>query len=174
MSGLILPYRGRLPTIAPGAWVAPTATVIGDVTVGEGSSLWFGVIVRGDLCGIRIGARTNLQDGTVVHVSSRGLGAEIGDDVTVGHMAMIHACRLEDGSFVGMKACVLDGAVVETGAMVAAGAVVSPGKRVRAGELWTGVPARPMRTLTEDEQQNLIETARHYVDLAADYAAEER
>ena len=136
--GLILPYRGRLPAISPDAFIAPNAVVIGDVVIGPETGVWFGCVVRGDMNEIRIGARTNIQDGTVIHVDSQTYGAFIGSDVTIGHMCLIHACTLEDGSFVGMHATVMDGAVVERGAMVAAGAVVTPEKRVPSGQLWGG------------------------------------
>lgn len=171
-----LAYGGVEPRIAGTAFVAPTAVVAGDVEVGEGSSLWFGVIARGDVNAIRIGARTNIQDGTVVHVTGRweggaGHATRIGDGVTVGHLAVLHGCTLEDGSFVGMRACVMDGAVVETGAMVAAGALVTPGKRVLRGQLWAGSPARHSRDLTPDEVANIGRSAQRYVDLAASYRA---
>ena len=126
MSTLIIPFAGKTPAVAPDAFVAPNATVIGDVAIGAGSSVWYGCILRGDYNIIRIGARTNIQDGSVVHIDSRTSGAVIGDDVTVGHMCLIHACTLESGCFVGNKATVMDGAVVESGAMVAAGALVTP------------------------------------------------
>jgi gamma-carbonic anhydrase len=128
-------------------------------------------VLRGDVADIRVGENTNIQDGTVVHVSTNRPGTRIGANVTIGHMALIHACILEDGCFVGMKACVADGAVVETGAMVAAGALVTPGKRVKSGELWGGIPARCMRLLTEEEKRYIAELpgryvaqARHYID----------
>ncbi len=171
MSALILPYRDKRPVIATDAFVAPTACVIGDVEIGARSSLWFAVVVRGDVNDVRIGTGTNVQDGTVIHVSSTAQGTTIGDDVTIGHLALVHACTLEDACFVGMKACVMDGVVVETGAMVAAGALVTPGKRVRAGELWAGVPARPVRALTASEVAGFRETAARYCALAAEYRA---
>lgn len=164
-----LPYRGVLPTIHATAFVAPGAQVIGDVEIGEGSSLWFNVVLRGDVNHIRIGARTNVQDGTVVHVTGGGHSTIVGDDVTIGHMALLHACTLESGSFVGMRACVMDGAVVESGAMVAAGALVTPGKRVKSGELWAGAPAKFMRNLTEAEQAEIVDSARRYAELARRY-----
>ena len=134
-------------------------------------------MLRGDGNVIRIGARTNIQDGTVIHVNQEkdggrgksGLACNIGADVTVGHLALLHACTLEDGSFVGMKACVMDGAVVETGGMVAAGALVTPGKRVRKGELWAGSPAKLMRALTDAELKYFGYSAQHYAELAASY-----
>jgi carbonic anhydrase/acetyltransferase-like protein (isoleucine patch superfamily) len=169
MPVLILPYRGKAPRINPTAFVAPTATVIGDVVVGEDSGIWFGCVIRGDVNEIRIGRRTNIQDGTVIHVASRGQGTYVGDGVTVGHMALLHACTIEDGAFIGMKACVMDGAVVESGAMVAAGALVTPGKRVPRGELWAGSPARKLRDLTELETSGFARQAEHYVGLAGSY-----
>jgi carbonic anhydrase/acetyltransferase-like protein (isoleucine patch superfamily) len=174
MPGLIRTHHGVTPTIAPGAFVAETAVVIGDVVIGEEASVWYGCVLRGDGNSIRVGARTNIQDGTVVHINHEWEGAAgtkttIGADITIGHMALIHACTLEDGCFVGMKACVMDGAVVESGAMVAAGALVTPGKRVKRGELWAGSPARLMRTLTEKELKYFSYTAQHYCELAASY-----
>src|SRR5277367_5441389 len=129
MTGLLLPFQGIRPTIAPDAFIAPNATIIGNTVIGAGSSIWFGCILRGDVHEIRIGARVNIQDGSVVHVTGGRSPTHIGDGVSIGHMVLIHGCRLEPGSFVGSKACVLDDVVVETGAMVAAGAVVPPGKR---------------------------------------------
>ena len=127
--GVRLPYRNHLPTVSPDAFVAANATLIGQVEIGARANIWFGCVLRADLAAIHVGALTNVQDGTVVHVSSvRNGDTWIGERVTIGHMALIHACRLEDHSFVGMKACVMDGAVVETGAWIAAGAVVTPGK----------------------------------------------
>lgn len=164
-----LAYRGIRPTIDPTAFVAATASVIGDVIIGPDTGIWFGCVLRGDVNVIRIGATTNIQDGTVIHCNHDGQGAHIGDRVTVGHMALLHDCTLQDDSFVGMKACVMDGAVVESGAMVAAGALVTPGKRVRSGELWAGSPARPMRALSPDEQARFVWSAEHYAVLAREY-----
>jgi len=169
MSGLILPFKGVVPTIDPTAYIAPTAAVIGDVVIGADTSIWFGCTVRGDVNEIRIGARTNIQDGTVIHVASAGQGTYIGDDITVGHMALLHACTLESGCFIGMKACVMDGAYVESGAMVAAGALVTPGKRVKAGQLWAGSPARPIRELSEKDLAYFPVSARQYAALAQTY-----
>lgn len=169
MPVLILPYRGKAPQIDPTAFIAPNATVIGDVVVGEDSGIWFGCVIRGDVNEIRIGRRTNIQDGTVIHVASRGQGTYVGDGVTVGHMALLHACTVGDGAFIGMKACVMDGAVVEGGAMVAAGALVTPGKRVPRGELWAGSPARKLRELTGSEVAGFARQAEHYVEMAGAY-----
>jgi carbonic anhydrase/acetyltransferase-like protein (isoleucine patch superfamily) len=174
MPAVIKPYNGITPKIAADAFIAETAVVIGDVEIGAGSSIWYGCVLRGDSNSIRIGARTNIQDGTIIHVNHEREGAAgtkttIGSDVTVGHMALLHACTLEDGSFVGMKACVMDGVVVEGGAMVAAGALVTPGKRVKKGELWAGSPAKLMRPLSEKEIAYFAYSARHYAELAASY-----
>jgi carbonic anhydrase/acetyltransferase-like protein (isoleucine patch superfamily) len=170
-AALVLPWRGVVPRIEAAAWLAPNATVIGDVEIGAGSSIWFGAILRGDVNRIRVGRGTNIQDGSVVHVTRARFGTLIGDDVLIGHMAMIHGCTIEDGAFVGMKACVMDGAVVAGGAMVAAGALVTPGKRVGAGELWAGTPARFVRTLDEEERRSMREAAPRYAALAAEYRA---
>ena len=168
-TGTILPYQGKTPDIADDAFVAHGAVIIGDVTIGAQSSVWFNCVLRGDLNFIRVGARTNIQDGTVVHIDSREFSTTIGDDVTIGHMALIHACTLEDGSFVGMQATVMDGAVVEAGAMVAAGALLTPGKRVPSGELWGGSPARRMRALTDEDRKLFADIADGYVRLAESY-----
>ncbi len=173
----ILPFGNLVPKIAGDAFIAANATVIGDVEIGALSGIWFGCVVRGDGNSIRIGERTNIQDGTVIHVNAErdgGRGAvgwrtTIGSDITVGHMALLHACTLEDGAFVGMKAVVMDGCVVEGQGMVAAGALLTPGKRVRKGELWAGSPARLMRQMSAAEFEYLAYSARHYVDLAAAY-----
>lgn len=170
MSGLLLPFRNVRPRIAPQAWVAPNATIIGDTELAPGANVWFGCVLRGDIAPIRVGENTNIQDGTVVHVSSKLKdGTRIGANVTIGHMCLIHACTLEDGSFVGMKACVMDGAVVETGGWVAAGAVVTPGKRVPKGQLWAGTPARYLRDVTPDEALYMEHLPRHYARLAGEY-----
>lgn len=169
MSGLILPYGGKSPVIARDAFVAPDASIIGDVEIGAEASIWFNCTLRGDDDAIRIGPRTNIQDGSVIHVSSGISGTYIGADVTVGHMVLLHACVVEDGGFVGMGAIVLDEAVVESGAMVAAGAMVTPGKRVKSGELWAGRPARKLRDLTEDDLKYGHEIIRHYCQRGREY-----
>jgi gamma-carbonic anhydrase len=177
LSGLILPFHNFRPRIAASAFIAQTAVVIGDVEIGEDCGIWYGCVLRGDGNAIRIGPRTNIQDGTIIHVNHEkdggrgksGFACTIGADVTVGHMALIHACTLEDGSFVGMKACVMDGAVVETGGMVAGGALLTPGKRVRKGELWAGSPAKLMRPLTPAEAEMFQWISDHYVERARTY-----
>ena len=169
MTGNILPYKGIVPRIAAGAFVAPTAAVIGDVEIGADSNIWFACVLRGDVNVIRVGERTNIQDGTVVHVSRETYGTYIGSDITIGHMALIHACTLEDGCFVGMHSTIMDGCVVERGAMVAAGALVTPGKRLPANTLWAGRPAKQLREISPADQADLARTAPHYVGLAKEY-----
>lgn len=169
MAGIILPYREILPTIAPSAFIAPTATVIGDVEIGEDAGIWFGCIIRGDVNIIRIGARTNIQDGSIIHVSKDGQGTFIGDDVTLGHMVLLHACTLQSGCFIGMHATIMDDCVVETGGMLAAGALLTPGKRIGAGQLWAGSPARPLRDVGDAERAVIARTIPRYVGLAKEY-----
>ena len=168
----ILPYKGTLPTIHEEAYVSPSATIAGDVHIGAGSSIWFNVAIRGDVHHVRIGENVNIQDGTVCHVTNKKFSLEIGDRVTVGHGAILHGCVLEEESFVGMGAIVMDGARVESGAMVAAGALVSPAKVVKKGELWSGMPARKMRNMTQDEVEYLPWSAEHYRKLGAQYKSE--
>lgn len=173
----ILPYKGEynpkgvVPTISPKAFIAPGAAVIGDVEVGEDTGVWFGCVIRGDVNIIRIGNRTNIQDGTVIHVTRKTGPTIIGSGITIGHSVLLHACTLEDNCFVGMRATVMDGAVVESGAMVAAGALVTPGKRVPAGQLWAGSPAKYFRDLTPEEIAFFRESADNYVAHAREYLA---
>lgn len=167
--GLILPYKGATPTIGKDVFIAPNATVIGNVTIGDGSNIWFNVLIRGDDHWIKIGERTNIQDGTVVHLSVNVAPTFIGSDITIGHGAIIHGCTLQDRCMVGIGAIVLDGAVVETGAIVAAGAVVSPGKRVPRGEMWAGCPARKARDVRPEELGYIDQNAVHYCGLASEY-----
>jgi carbonic anhydrase/acetyltransferase-like protein (isoleucine patch superfamily) len=172
----IRPYLDAFPTLGARAYVDPAALVIGDVELGEDASLWPGTIVRGDVNFVRIGARTNIQDGCVVHVSHDGphsrLGGFptlIGADVTIGHKAVIHACTIEDTVLVGMGAIVLDGAVIRRHAFIGAGAIVSPGREVGAGELWLGQPAKKVRMLSAAEIEGLHYSAAHYVRLKDRY-----
>ncbi|MGQ4274942.1 gamma carbonic anhydrase family protein [Terrihabitans sp. B22-R8] len=150
------------PRTAPSAWVAPTATIIGDVEIGPESGIWFNCVLRGDANSIRIGARTNVQDNTIIHVDPGPFATFIGNDVTVGHSCLIHGCTLEDGAFVGMASTILNGAVVEGGGIVGAGALLTAGKRVKRGELWTGAPAQLRRVLSEEELREFLEVSALY------------
>ena len=169
MAGLILPYKGITPRIHPSAFIADGAVVIGDVEIGPDSAIWFNCVVRGDVNEIRIGARTNVQDGSVIHVTRGGHGTYIGDGITIGHNSTIHACTLQDNSFVGMGTTLLDGSVVESGAMLAAGAMLAPGKRIPSGELWAGNPAKKLRDLTQKDLDFFPVSAAGYVALAKEY-----
>ncbi len=172
MSSFVAAYEGRRPRIAPSAFLAEGTVVVGDVEIGESSSLWFGTIVRGDVNHVRIGARTNVQDLSVVHVTSRTHPTVIGDDVTVGHRAVLHGCTIKDRCLVGIGAIVLDGAVVGPDAMIGAGALVPPGMVVPPGTLVLGAPARVKRPLTADEVAHLLASAARYAGYAARYRGE--
>jgi gamma-carbonic anhydrase len=166
---IIRPFNGISPRIAPDAFIAENAVIIGDVVIGAQSSIWYNCVLRGDVNNIVIGARTNIQDGTVIHVSSTTQGTYIGDDVTVGHMALIHACTIGDRAFIGMKACVMDDTKIEDESMIAAGALVTTKKLIPSRQLWSGTPAKFMRDLREDEIEFLSFSARRYVDLSRKY-----
>ncbi len=168
-SPILLPYRGVGPRVDPSAFLAPGVVVVGDVVIGPQTSVWFGSVLRADMGTIRVGARSNLQEGTVVHVTSGGQGVFIGDDVTIGHQALVHECRLEDRAFVGMRAAVLDGAVIESGGVLAAGALLTPNKRLPSGQVWTGIPARYWRDVTPDDWATFTSPAAEYVELVRHY-----
>lgn len=167
---IIRPYKNFSPIIHESAFIAENAVITGDVEIGKDTNIWYGCVMRGDVHHIRIGERTNIQDGSVIHVTS-GLehGTIIGNDVTIGHMALLHACIIEDLGFVGMQACVMDQAVVESRAMVAAGSLVTPGKRIPSGQLWGGRPAKYMRDLTPEELDYLQVSADKYVQVSKEY-----
>jgi carbonic anhydrase/acetyltransferase-like protein (isoleucine patch superfamily) len=164
-------FENSIPAIAASAWVDETALVVGDVRLAEDVSLWPMVVARGDVNSITVGARSNIQDGTVLHVSHDsefapgGFPLAIGADVTVGHQAILHGCTVEDGCLIGMAATVMDGAIIRSGAMVGAGSLVPPGQEIEGGYLWVGTPARRVRPLREQEQGFLRYSARHYVEL---------
>lgn len=166
---IILPYKGIMPKIAPDAFIAPGAVVIGDVVIGSKTNVWFGCVIRGDVNIIRIGERTNIQDGTVIHITRKTGPTMIGSGITIGHSVLLHACTLEDDCFIGMHATVMDGAVVEKGGMVAAGALITPNKRVPAGQIWGGNPAKFLRDMKQEEKDYIAKSADNYVKLADEY-----
>lgn len=170
MTGL-LPYKGVLPQLGEGVYVAPGAWVIGDVVIGNGSSIWFNTLVRGDMHFIRIGAKTNIQDNSTLHVTAEKFPLVIGDRVTVGHRAIVHGCVVEDDCMIGMGAVVMDGASIGAGSLVGAGAVVTPGTVVPPGSLVLGAPARVTRPVNGREHRLIVDAAAHYLDLARDYLA---
>ncbi len=166
--GLLLPYQNIMPVIDPTVYIAQGAVIVGDVTIGQGSSVWFNAVVRGDVDVIRIGERTNIQDGSVLHVRHKH-PLRIGSGVTIGHGVVAHGCTIHDFCLLGMGCRVLDNAVVESFALVAAGALVREGQVVPEGALVAGVPARVVRMLTDAEREELVQSADHYCDYARHY-----
>ena len=166
-------HAGKRPALGKGVFVAETAAVIGDVVIGDESSIWYGTVVRGDVMPIRIGARTSIQDNTVIHVTSDFSGTTIGNDCTIGHAAIIHACTVEDFCLVGMGSILLDGARIGTGSLVGAGALVTPGTDIPPGSLVIGSPAKVKRALNDKEREQIRYGAEHYVELTRRYLAGE-
>jgi carbonic anhydrase/acetyltransferase-like protein (isoleucine patch superfamily) len=171
----IRPYLGTFPTLAPGAWVDETAQVVGRVELGPDVSVWPFVLIRGDVNRIRIGARSNVQDASIIHVSrpqpanEAGWPTLIGEDVVIGHKVALHGCTIHDRVLVGIGAIVLDGVVVESDVIVGAGSIVTPGKKLESGFLYVGQPARRSRELTLQERERIPKMARDYVRLKEEY-----
>lgn len=161
-------FQDKTPNIHESCFVAPSADVIGDVTIGEKSSIWYHTVLRGDVDCIKIGSYTNIQDGTIVHVA-KGFPAIIGNNVTVGHRAIIHGCTIKDGAFIGMGAIVLDGAVIGEGALIGAGALVTEGKEIPPYSLVLGVPARVVKELTPEYIEMEKKLYMSYAKLAEKY-----
>lgn len=166
----IIAFEGNKPRIHPSAWIAPTAVIIGDVEIGPDSSVFYGCVLRGDVNAIRIGARTNIQDNSVLHVDGDA-PCILGDDVTVGHMALVHGTTVGDGTLVGMKSALLSRSVIGSGALIAAGAVVLEGFEVPDRTLAAGVPAKIRRELEPEQYEGFIPHAGRYVDLSRRHAA---
>lgn len=167
----ILPYKEMMPRLGRDVFIAPGAWVIGDVVIGDRSSIWFNVVVRGDVHYIRIGMETNVQDNSVLHVAQHQFPLEIGDRVTIGHRTIVHGCVVEDDCLIGMGAIILDGAKIGSGSLVAAGSVVTPGLVAPPGSVLMGVPAIVKESVSEAERARIRDGAQEYVQLAADYAA---
>lgn len=163
-------HLGKDPQIADTAYVAKQATLVGDVRIGDQASVWPGCVLRGDLNSISIGDRSNIQDGTIVHLSN-DYGVEVGNDVTIGHAAIIHACTIEDECLIGMGAIVMDGAVIGKRSIVGANALVTQGTIVPPGSLVLGSPAKVVKTLSEKQQAELKDMAAKYVVVSAAYKA---
>jgi carbonic anhydrase/acetyltransferase-like protein (isoleucine patch superfamily) len=168
---MLVAYEGSTPRLGKNVFVAQTATVLGRVTLGDEASVWYGCVVRGDVGTITIGARTNIQDLTVIHVTTNKFDTRLGDDVVVGHRVVLHGCTIGNRVLVGMGAIVMDGAEIGDGSLIGAGALVTPGTKVPPGSLVLGSPAKVVRALTEKERQGITENAAHYVELAAKHAA---
>ena len=164
-------FQGINPSIADSVYIDETALVIGDVTIGDHSSIWPMTVVRGDVNKIIIGNNTNIQDACVLHVTHssqqqpEGFALHVGNNVTVGHKVILHGCVIEDNCLIGMGSTIMDGAVVHSHVLVGAGSLVSPGKVLEGGFLWLGSPVRKVRPLTDDERHWIVRSAQHYVDL---------
>jgi len=170
-SDALRPFCGVWPRVHRSAWLAPGSTVIGDVEIGEDSSIWYGCVLRGDVESIRIGARSNVQDGSVLHVTRDRFSCVIGDEVTIGHRAVVHGCAVADGALIGIGAIVLDGATVGAGALVGAGSVVTPGSVIASNMIAMGTPAREVRPLTPGERELQRRRTLQYVETARLHAA---
>jgi carbonic anhydrase/acetyltransferase-like protein (isoleucine patch superfamily) len=170
MTALILPFDGNSPAIAATAWVAPNATLVGRVSLGENASVFYGSVLRADVDSITIGEGSNIQDNVSVHCDA-GIPTTVGRGVSVGHSAVLHGCAVEDDCLIGMSATVLNGAVIGRESLVAAGAVVLEGTVIPPGSLVAGVPAKVRRELSEEEREGVRNNARHYVELSRAHAA---
>lgn len=166
----LLPYLGAEPVVAQSAFVAPTASVIGQVTVGAESSIWYGAVLRGDVMPIHVGARTSIQDNSVVHATGGWSEVRIGDEVTVGHSVILHGCRVGDRVLVGMGSIVLDDAEIGAGSMIGAGSLVTARTKIPPGVLAHGRPAKVARDLRPDELENILEASRLYVRYGREHA----
>ena len=168
---MLIKYKEITPKIEKNVFVAPGSYIIGDVKIGSRSNIWFNVVIRGDVEKIRIGSNTNIQDLTMVHCTTNGNGIQIGSNVTIGHNCVIHDCKVEDNSLVGMSSTILDGAVIKKNSMLGAGSLLTQGKIVKSGELWTGKPAKFLRMLESDEKKFLKKSAKRYYQLSQEYLA---
>ncbi|MBA3453384.1 MAG: gamma carbonic anhydrase family protein [Deltaproteobacteria bacterium] len=173
MPASIVTFGGKRPVIGRGVFLAETCSLIGDVEIGDETSIWYGTVIRGDVMPIRIGARTSVQDNTVVHITAGYLGTTIGNDCTIGHGAIIHACTVEDFCLIGMGSVILDGARIGRGSLVGAGALVTPGTDIPPDSLVIGSPAKVKRAINEKERQQILFGAAHYVELTRRYLAED-
>jgi carbonic anhydrase/acetyltransferase-like protein (isoleucine patch superfamily) len=164
----VYPYRGVWPIVAADAFIAPTAVLIGDVTVEAGASVWFGAVIRGDVAPIRIGAGSNVQDNCVLH-ADEGIPCEIGPHCTLGHGAVVHGAKIAEHTLVGMRATVLNSAKVGAECILAAGTVIPEGKRIESGQLIMGVPGKVIRAITADERGRIYDGVEHYAERAQEY-----
>jgi gamma-carbonic anhydrase len=171
MAAIVRRLGDHAPQLGRGVFLAETCAVIGDVWLGDAASVWYGAVLRGDDMPIRIGARSNIQDGTIVHVTSGRFGTTVGDDCTVGHGVILHACTVEDGCLIGMGSTILDGARIGRGSLVGAGALVTPGTDIPPGSMVLGSPARVLRPVRDKDREQIEYGAAHYVELARRYLA---
>ncbi|WP_341763712.1 gamma carbonic anhydrase family protein [Candidatus Tisiphia endosymbiont of Beris chalybata] len=169
MSPKVISYNNICPSIDKEAYIADNACIIGDVIIGNKSSIWYNCVLRGDVAPIRVGCNTNIQDGTVIHTSRFNGPALIGDNVTIGHCCLIHAATIENNAFVGMRATIMDYSIIEPYGFVAAGSLVTPNKTIKSKELWMGSPAKFARYLTSEELNAMLDNTENYVKLTSDY-----
>jgi gamma-carbonic anhydrase len=165
----LISYKGLYPEISKDAYIAEGAIIAGDVQIGANSGIWFNSVLRGDVAPIRVGENTNIQDGSIVHTSRFDGPTDIGSNVTIGHMALIHACTIKDNAFIGMSSTIMDKAVIEEFAFVGAGSIVTPGKFVKSREMWMGAPAKFIRFISEDEEKFMQDNVKNYIELAKHY-----
>lgn len=162
-------YKNKECQIHKSVFIADSADIIGDVRINKDSSVWYGCVLRGDVCHISIGENTNVQDGTIIHVDRHGIPTIIGSGVTIGHKCLLHACNIQDNSFIGMGSIIMDKAIIESYSMVAAGSLITPGKKVKKGEIWAGSPAKFFRNMTQLEIDYIKISAGNYVKLMKNY-----
>ena len=165
----LIPFKNKVPNIKPDCFIAPNSTIIGDVEIGSQSSVWFGTVIRGDVFHIRIGCNTNIQDNSVVHVTTNKYSTYIGNNVTIGHSVTLHGCIIKDNVLIGIGSIVMDQSEIEEWSIVAAGSVLKPGTRVPSGKLWGGAPAKEIRDLNETERTWIKELSNNYIKLSKEY-----
>lgn len=166
---MLIPFEGKMPKVHETAWLAETAVLVGDVEIGEESSIWYGCVLRGDEMPVRVGKRTNVQDGSILHVENELYPCILGDDVSVGHGAIVHGCEVGNWALIAMGAIVLNNVKVGEGAVVAAGAIVPEGKVIEPGTLWMGAPAKYVRDLNDAERERFRKTSKVYSHLKDRY-----
>ena len=168
---MLLKYKKFLPKIGKNVFIAPGSYIIGNVNIGSKSNIWFNVVIRGDVEKIKIDSNTNIQDLTMIHCTTNGNGTQIGSNVTIGHNCVIHDCKIEDNSLIGMSSTILDGAIVKKNSMLAAGSLLTQNKIIKTGELWAGKPAKFLRKITNEEKKFIKKSADRYYLLSQDYLA---
>ena len=169
MNYKLLPFKGRSPKINDSAYIADGAVIAGDVEIGENTNIWFNCVLRGDVARIVVGKNTNIQDGTIIHTSRFEGPTYIGNNITIGHLALIHACTIWDNAFIGMQSTIMDKAIIEEYAFIAAGSLVTSGKIVKSREMWAGRPAKFVRMVTEEEIDFMKDNVDNYINLARNY-----
>jgi carbonic anhydrase/acetyltransferase-like protein (isoleucine patch superfamily) len=165
----LIPFKNKVPIIKPDCFIAPNSTIIGDVEIGSQSSVWFGTVIRGDVFHIRIGYNTNIQDNSVIHVTTNKYFTSIGNNVTIGHSVILHGCSIKGNSLIGIGSIVMDQCEVEEWSIVAASSVLKSGTKVPSGKLWGGTPAKEIRDLNETEREWIKELSDNYIKLSKDY-----